>query len=443
MLHSCVRSAAGSSSTAPSDSAATARALLEAGATRVIGLDRDVEALAVARDHAGALGRSRRARARRLSLARRSARRAATSTSIDGALADLGVSSLQLDAEDAASASSAMNRSTCGWTRRRAKRPRDLVARASEARSGRRAFMPTAKSASPAASPEPSSTPALEEPIATTGRLAAIVRRAVPRRGYMRIDPATRTFQALRIWVNRELEGLDRFIEMAVAAVARRRAAGGDQLSLARGSHRQAHAARAPATPRAAARDDGVDEEADRRRRRRTASAIRAPAAPSCAPHERVAHEMAEAFEYAIKKDVRNNPIVREVDDARHRELWKTVAVAGFFVVMLLFWAWQQFDILRHGYRLEEMQRATRRRRRNGPPAAAGNRNAQVAQAHRGAGDPTAASRRADARGSDRDRTRSAGRPAGTISGCTTVIERLRRLLAAPHVTATGQIRAC
>jgi cell division protein FtsL len=66
---------------------------------------------------------------------------------------------------------------------------------------------------------------------------------------------------------------------------------------------------------------------------------------------------MAEAFEYAIKKDVRNNPIVREVDNARHRELWKTVGVAGLFVVILLVWAWQQFDILRHGYRVEEMQR--------------------------------------------------------------------------------------
>jgi cell division protein FtsL len=66
---------------------------------------------------------------------------------------------------------------------------------------------------------------------------------------------------------------------------------------------------------------------------------------------------MAEAFEYAIKKDVRNNPIVREIDNARHRELWKTVAVAGLFVVILLTWAWQQFDILRHGYRVEEMQR--------------------------------------------------------------------------------------
>jgi 16S rRNA (cytosine1402-N4)-methyltransferase len=55
-----------------------------------------------------------------------------------------------------------------------------------------------------------------EAPIATTGQLAAIVRRAVPRRGYVRIDPATRTFQALRIWVNRELDGLDRFVEAAV-----------------------------------------------------------------------------------------------------------------------------------------------------------------------------------------------------------------------------------
>jgi len=51
-----------------------------------------------------------------------------------------------------------------------------------------------------------------ESPIATTGRLAAIVRRAVPHHGHQRIDPATRTFQALRIWVNRELEGLDAFL---------------------------------------------------------------------------------------------------------------------------------------------------------------------------------------------------------------------------------------
>ena len=66
---------------------------------------------------------------------------------------------------------------------------------------------------------------------------------------------------------------------------------------------------------------------------------------------------MAEPFEYAIKKDVRNNPIVREVDQARHRELWKSVAIAAFLVVVLLFSAWQHFELLRHGYRVEQMQR--------------------------------------------------------------------------------------
>ncbi len=52
-------------------------------------------------------------------------------------------------------------------------------------------------------------------PIATTGRLAAIVRRSVPHRGYTRIDPATRTFQALRIFINRELEELARALGAA------------------------------------------------------------------------------------------------------------------------------------------------------------------------------------------------------------------------------------
>jgi 16S rRNA (cytosine1402-N4)-methyltransferase len=53
------------------------------------------------------------------------------------------------------------------------------------------------------------------DPIRTTAALAHVVRRAIPRRGYQRIDPATRTFQALRIWVNRELEGLERFLQEA------------------------------------------------------------------------------------------------------------------------------------------------------------------------------------------------------------------------------------
>lgn len=64
-----------------------------------------------------------------------------------------------------------------------------------------------------------------------------------------------------------------------------------------------------------------------------------------------------EPFEYAIKKDVRNNPIVREVDEARQRELWKSVGIAGLLVLVLLFSAWQHFELLRHGYKVEEMQK--------------------------------------------------------------------------------------
>jgi cell division protein FtsL len=66
---------------------------------------------------------------------------------------------------------------------------------------------------------------------------------------------------------------------------------------------------------------------------------------------------MSEPFEYAIKKDVRNNPIVREVDEARQRELWTSVAVAAVLVLVLLYSAWQHFELLQHGYRLEDMQR--------------------------------------------------------------------------------------
>ena len=65
----------------------------------------------------------------------------------------------------------------------------------------------------------------------------------------------------------------------------------------------------------------------------------------------------ADTFEYAIKKDVRNNPIVREVDAERHREMWRAVCIGGFLVLVLLFSAWQHFELLRHGYRLEQMQK--------------------------------------------------------------------------------------
>ncbi len=67
--------------------------------------------------------------------------------------------------------------------------------------------------------------------------------------------------------------------------------------------------------------------------------------------------EQSEAFEYAIRKDVRNNPIVRELDQERQRELWQSVAIGVVLLLVLMFSAWQHFELLRHGYRLEQMQR--------------------------------------------------------------------------------------
>jgi len=57
-------------------------------------------------------------------------------------------------------------------------------------------------------------------PIATTGALAAIVRDAIPRKFHPRsIDAATRTFQGLRIAVNRELENLEAGLDAGFAAL--------------------------------------------------------------------------------------------------------------------------------------------------------------------------------------------------------------------------------
>jgi cell division protein FtsL len=61
-------------------------------------------------------------------------------------------------------------------------------------------------------------------------------------------------------------------------------------------------------------------------------------------------------FEYAIKKDIRNNPIVREVDEARQRQLWRSAGIALFLLVVVLFSVWQHFVVLQHGYRIEQLQ---------------------------------------------------------------------------------------
>ena len=63
-------------------------------------------------------------------------------------------------------------------------------------------------------------------------------------------------------------------------------------------------------------------------------------------------------LEYAIKKDIRNNPVVREVDASRSASSGGRCCSAGLIVGMLLFSAWQHFRIVASGYRIEELRDA-------------------------------------------------------------------------------------
>jgi 16S rRNA (cytosine1402-N4)-methyltransferase len=194
------------------------RRMLDAGATRVIGIDRDPDALAQAREALRAYGD-------RVSLVHNDYRNlvevldALGIDVVDGVLADLGVSSMQLDSPDrgfsfrrdepldmrmdrssgatAAEMLAAVDERTLA----------DVIYEFGEERHARRVARAIVEAGR-------------GRRIETTGRLAEIVRQAVPRKGYSRIDPATRTFQAIRIWVNRELDGLDRFLTQAAGRLA-------------------------------------------------------------------------------------------------------------------------------------------------------------------------------------------------------------------------------
>jgi 16S rRNA (cytosine1402-N4)-methyltransferase len=196
------------------------QALLEAGASRVIGLDRDADALVRARATLAPWG----ARAELVHADYRefgAVLDARGIDAIDGAVADLGVSSLQFDAPGRGFSFQRDEPLDMRMDQSRGETAADLIARATEEeladaiyqygeeRFSRRIARALVESRRHAR-------------IETTGALAAVVRRSIPRRGPMRIDPATRTFQALRIWVNGELEGLDRFLD----AVVRRLRAG-------------------------------------------------------------------------------------------------------------------------------------------------------------------------------------------------------------------------
>jgi 16S rRNA (cytosine1402-N4)-methyltransferase len=195
-----------------------ARALVDAGASRLIGLDRDPAAVAAARDALSGFGD-------RVEVVHADYRRMAEVldergvAKVDGVLADLGVSSMQLDAPGRGFSfrqddplDMRMD-TTVGPTAAEALRDvderslADVIYEFGEERHSRRVARAIV------AARERGS-------IETTGQLAEIVRRAIPRKGYTRIDPATRTFQAIRIWVNRELEGLDGFLGVATRRLA-------------------------------------------------------------------------------------------------------------------------------------------------------------------------------------------------------------------------------
>ena len=187
-----------------------AGALLAAGASHVLGLDRDRESLSLA---ATALAPW----ADRVELVHADFRHVGTIldergiTVIDGALADLGMSSYQLETEGRGFSfrrdeplDMRMDRSTgptTGDFLREASEAElaDVMFQYGEERYSRRVARAIVAARRVA-------------PVRTTGQLVRIIRRALPRRPRQRIDPATRAFQAFRIWVNRELDGLDTFL---------------------------------------------------------------------------------------------------------------------------------------------------------------------------------------------------------------------------------------
>jgi hypothetical protein len=57
--------------------------------------------------------------------------------------------------------------------------------------------------------------------------------------------------------------------------------------------------------------------------------------------------------EFAIKKDIRNNPVVREIDRAQRREFIRSLLTVAAIVGMLLFSAWQHFATDRRDFEVE------------------------------------------------------------------------------------------
>jgi 16S rRNA (cytosine1402-N4)-methyltransferase len=192
-------------------------AILEASNdTRVIGIDRDREALNLARRRLAQYGtRFRGVHANFREIAR--VVEEAEESNVQGVLVDLGVSSLQFDTAERGfsfrhDAPLDMRMDASGDEETAA----ELLARLPEEEIARIIFEYGEERRSRRISRWIVERRERGEPIETTKALADLVARAVGHRKTDKVHPATRTFQALRIAVNRELEGLGEFAEEAI-----------------------------------------------------------------------------------------------------------------------------------------------------------------------------------------------------------------------------------
>src|SRR6266480_4428823 len=192
-------------------------AILQASAeTTVLGIDRDDEALGLAKTRLAQFGsRFSAVHADFRELTRVLAN--AKVKSARGILADLGVSSWQLDSPSRGfsfrhDAPLDMRMDATGDTETAA----ELLGRLSEVEIARIIFEYGEERRSRRIARFIVESRKRGEPVKTTKELADLVARAVGPDKKRRIHPATRTFQALRIAVNGELENLDRFLVHAV-----------------------------------------------------------------------------------------------------------------------------------------------------------------------------------------------------------------------------------
>lgn len=193
-----------------------AEAILAAAETSLIGIDQDSAAIGFAKRRLESFG----GRARIVQANFSEIREVLTAENIDkvnGIIADLGVSSIQLDSEDRGFSfrfdsplDMRMDTDSGGET------AAELLETLTETEIANVIYEYGEERASRRIAKWIVERRDRGEPIRTTKELADLVARAVRRGPKDKIHPATRTFQALRIAVNREIEILEQFIHDSI-----------------------------------------------------------------------------------------------------------------------------------------------------------------------------------------------------------------------------------